>query len=127
MYSTAAAEAYADRKRSFLGTSAHCQAEGFDFIPMVVEASGGGWASDARRVLLDIARAASKLTGDPFATKLEQFQQSLSVTLHRANARAILRRPPVSFAVSPAVAAAEAVLLGARADQAVANMLLDGQ
>ena len=34
---------------------------------------------------------------------------------------------PVSFALSPAVAAAEAVLLGAQANRAVGNMLLDGQ
>ena len=47
---SAAAEAHAHRKRSHLDTAAHCDEEGLDFLPMVVEASGGGWGSDARRV-----------------------------------------------------------------------------
>ena len=127
LYSTAAAEDYAGRKRAFLNTEVHCNEEGFDFVAMVVEASGGGWTADARRVWYEIARTAARLTGDLVASKLEQYHQALPIPLHRANAIAIHRRTPVVFAVSPAVAAAEAVLLGARADQAVANMLLDGQ
>ena len=94
-------------------------------VPMIVEASGGAWGTDARRVWRAVAQASSKLTGDPVATKLEQYYQSLSIALHRANARAILRRPPERRAVSPAVAAAQSTLAGAAADRAMGAMLLD--
>eukprot|EP00666_Eupelagonemidae_sp_cell4sb_P017874 gene17874-biopygen36351 len=124
---SAAVEAYAARKRDHLDTAAHCDEAGIDFIPMIVEASGGGWGSDSRRVWHELAHAAARLTGDPAPTKLEQLYQSLSVTLHRANARAILVRAPVPCNSLPAVAAAQAVLAGAVADQAAGNMILGGQ
>eukprot|EP00662_Eupelagonemidae_sp_cell21_P057198 gene57198-biopygen1283 len=43
---SAATTLYAARKRAFLDTDAHCAEQGLEFIPMVVEASGGGWGSD---------------------------------------------------------------------------------
>eukprot|EP00660_Eupelagonema_oceanica_P019071 gene19071-biopygen36140 len=43
----AATTEYAARKRAFLETASHCTDEGLDFIPMIVEASGGGWGADA--------------------------------------------------------------------------------
>eukprot|EP00661_Eupelagonemidae_sp_cell13_P006173 gene6172-2418_t len=63
----------------------------FTFIPCVVEASGGAWSSDARRVWRTLARASARLTGERPEALTERFTQSLSITLHRANARSILR------------------------------------
>jgi hypothetical protein len=118
------AESYASFKRHHLDTGTHCSDEGIDFVPMIVEASGGGWGSDARRVWHELGRAASRLSGDPAAAKSEHFLQTLSITLHRANARAILRRAPTPNAALPAFAAAQAVLAGASADRAAESMSL---
>ena len=96
-------------------TAAHCDEQGLDFIPMIVEASGGGWGAEARAVWHELSRAASRLTGDPPGIKSEQFLQLLSVTLHRANARAIVNRAPIPNASAPALAAAQSVLAGAAA------------
>ncbi len=113
-------ESYAAWKRAYLHTAEHCNETGIEFVPMVVEASGGGWGADARSALRDLSRAASQLTGDSAACKAEQFAQSLSITLHRANARAILRRAPMQPSAPPALAAAHAALAGAAADAAAA-------
>ena len=48
---------------------------------MIIEASGGGWGTDARAVWHEISRAASRLTGDPPGVKSEQLLQTLSAAL----------------------------------------------
>ena len=62
-----AASEYEARKRSHQQTLATCAAEGLQFIPLVVEACGGGWAPTAMKTWKGI-------------------------TLQRENARAVLRR-----------------------------------
>ena len=39
---------YEDFKRSYLATDAQCNDEGMSFIPMVVDACGGGWGPEAK-------------------------------------------------------------------------------
>ena len=85
---------YEDFKESFKSTSAQCQQSGLSFIPMIVEASGGGWGKQARSVWSELAKthslAMGELTSD--SESATQTLQRLSIILHRENARAILRR-----------------------------------
>jgi hypothetical protein len=83
-------EAYAALKRGHLDTAALCAADEITFIPMVCEAHGGSWGAEAQRVWQAVAKTSALLTGESAALKLGQLTQSLSVTLHRANARAVL-------------------------------------
>ena len=66
---------------------------------MVMEASGGAWGPSARKVWNLIARASSRLTGEPHSQKAEEITQLLSATLQIANAQAVLRRcpPPIDL------------------------------
>ena len=91
---------------------------------MVVEASGGSWGSDARRLFHELSKSSARLTGDPSADKLEQFLQSLSVCLHRANARAIARRGPSSPPSHTALGAAQAALARATAESSATDQCL---
>jgi hypothetical protein len=93
-----AIKAYEDSKRSFrppgalLATEEACQGAGFDFVPMVMEAHGGGWGAGARAVIGSIARCvAAARNVEPSVTSLE-LAQRISIALHRENARAILKR-----------------------------------
>ena len=93
-----AIRAYEDSKRNYkppgadLPTGEACVQAGFDFIPMVMEAHGGGWGVGARKVIGDIARCVAAARNiDPAAASLD-IAQRISVALHRENARAILKR-----------------------------------
>ena len=93
-----AIKAYEDAKRSYrppgalLPTEEACQSAGFAFVPMVMEAHGGGWGADARAVIGSIARCvAAARNVEPSVASLE-LAQRISIALHRENARAILRR-----------------------------------
>jgi len=90
-----------------------------------MEASGGSWGPDARKMLHELSKAAARLTGDPPAEKLEQFYQTLSIALHRANARSILRRFPAPPPATSVVASAQAALARAHAESAAGPMCLD--
>jgi hypothetical protein len=59
---------------------------------MVVEASGGGWGAEARKVWAAIAKAGELLSGEKAAVVAERLLQNMAIVLHRENARAILRR-----------------------------------
>ena len=85
---------YEDRKRSFKDTAALCQQQGFSFIPMVVEAVGGGWGREARKVWSELAKVSASAAGElaTASTCGVSLQQRLSTVLHRENARAVLRR-----------------------------------
>eukprot|EP00660_Eupelagonema_oceanica_P019634 gene19634-biopygen32906 len=85
-----------------LDTAAHCQEDGILFIPMVVEACGGAWGPAARSVWAEVAWCSAQLAGETIPFKAEQIQQSLSMILHRENARAILRRAPPASAMPAA-------------------------
>jgi hypothetical protein len=83
---------YAEAKCLHLDTARLCAEEGLKFIPMVCEAHGGSWGGEALSVWRGAAKTAALVSGESAALKLEHLLQSLSVTLHRANARAILSR-----------------------------------
>ena len=85
---------YEDRKKSYKDTATHCQHQGLTFIPMVVEAVGGGWGQSARTVWSEIAKLSASAMGD-LATDSEcgvSGMRRLSIVLHRENARAVMRR-----------------------------------
>ena len=66
---------------------------------MVVEAHGGGWGPAAKGVWRFLARAKAAQTGQDESATAQELAQRIDITLHRENARAILRRvPPMSDA-----------------------------
>ena len=90
--------AYEASKKSFkplgaeLPTEEACLRAGFSFIPMVMEAHGGGWGADARGVIGSISRcAAAARNVGPAAASLD-IARRISIALHRENARTILKR-----------------------------------
>ena len=89
---------YEDAKRAFrppgaeLPTEEACLREGFAFIPMVMEAHGGGWGAAARSVIGAVARCvAATRNVEPAVVSLD-IAQRISIALHTENARAILKR-----------------------------------
>ena len=94
MDSQAVLTMYEDFKESFKSTSTQCQQSGLSFIPMIMEASGGGWGKQARRVWTELAKKHSLAMGELMSdtNSATQTLQRLSIILHRENARAILRR-----------------------------------
>ena len=93
---TTAVCAYEDIKRSHLGTELACQSEGLTFIPVVVEADGGGWGPAAHKTWNQLAKHMSTMTGEDDSKIVVRLLQSLGLVLHRENARAIIRRLPMS-------------------------------
>jgi len=87
---------YEEFKRSHLDTEAVCRQVGLSFVPFVVEAHGGGLGRGARQVCAHIAKAAAGRKGDEVEVKAASLMRSISVSVHRENARAILRRLPAS-------------------------------
>ena len=91
---SALVKAYEDFKRTHLNTEIICREEGISFIPVVCEADGGGWGPAAHRVWSELAKYKSIMTGEQVSIIVGRLLQSLSLVLHRENARAILRRSP---------------------------------
>ena len=94
MDGSSATLAYEAFRWSYLDTKRACQEEGVTFIPMIIEADGGGWGPSAISVLSEIAKQKAILTGELSSTVANRLFQSLGVILHRENARATLRRSP---------------------------------
>ena len=92
------AKAYAQRKKSFLDTSRQCAEQGLTFVPMVLEAHGGGWGAEARRVLSTLAHKTAAITGEMPSVVSERHAQQLSVLLQKKNSRAVLCRQPDALA-----------------------------
>jgi hypothetical protein len=90
----AALNRYEDYKSSFKSTRNLCQQAGFSFIPMILEATGGGWGKQARAVWSELAKKHALATGELTSDKDSAISllQRLSLILHRENARAIMRR-----------------------------------
>ena len=88
------ADRYEDFKCSHNDTRAECEAQGITFIPMIMEAVGGGWGKMARCVWSELAKTSALATGElaTESTSAIMLLQRLSMTLHRENARACLRR-----------------------------------
>ena len=89
--SLASAREYAGVKRAHLRTEAQCREAGVEFVPVVAE-STGAWEPTAAKVLRQLARSVGLARGKPVATTLPELLQRLSVTIRRAQARALLRR-----------------------------------
>jgi len=87
-----ATTSYEDFKRTHLDTERLCQADGFDFCPVVVEAVGGAWGPAATKVLNELAKSKSMMTGEKVDHLRAQLYQNLGVILHRENARSVLKR-----------------------------------
>jgi len=83
---------YTRVKWDHLQTGDACTREGFTFTPTIFEAHGGGWGVEARRVAGLIAhhqRIRGQWCPEGHALKVAQ---RISTSLHRENARAILKR-----------------------------------
>ena len=76
------------------GSQLLCQQKGITFIPLIAEADGGGWGPEAHKVFSELAKLTSSRTGAPESLVANHILQTLCLTLHRENARAILRRRP---------------------------------
>ena len=87
-------ERYEDFKCSYKDTRTQCEAQGITFIPMIMEAVGGGWGKMARCVWTELAKTSALASGElaTDSTCAILLQQRLSMTFHRENARACLRR-----------------------------------
>jgi hypothetical protein len=83
---------YEKHKREHLDTAQACDAAGFRFVPMVFEAHGGAWSPTARGILDWIAGQVASVQHEPAHAVSFRIAQRTSCTLHRENARAILRR-----------------------------------
>ena len=83
----------------------HAPLKGCSLVPLVAEACAGGWAPAATSWKL-LARAVAGRTGESVSVLTERLQQTLTLTLQRENARAVLRRagdaisPTVSFGIA---------------------------
>jgi len=87
------AQRYEDFKCSHNDTRVECEAQGITFIPMIMEAVGGGWGKMARCVWSELAKTSALASGElaTESTCATLLLQRLSMTLHRENARACLR------------------------------------
>lgn len=111
--SGSAAEAYADKKRSYLDTASKCEAAGVRFQPMVFEAQGG-MTSQAGSVLHAIAGAVAVAEdGDQIKIREELFEK-ISLLTMRANARRIRRRRIGREAVEASTSSAARAVLHAQ-------------
>ena len=71
--------------------SSHTE-EGVTFTPVVAEAHNGSWGPSAQKMFNELAKTKSLITGESKPTVLMQLYQNLGVTLHRENAKAIVKR-----------------------------------
>ena len=85
---------YEDLKCNYQDTKARCSEQGITFLPLIMEASGGGWSKTARVVWSELAKSSALAMGEleTSASCAIQFQQRVSMLLHKENARACLRR-----------------------------------
>ena len=63
-------------------------------MPLVVEAVGGGWGKEARKIWSELAKSMALAQGE-LASNSEcgaSLVQRLSIMLHKENVRAVLRR-----------------------------------
>ena len=85
---------YEDFKEHYQDTKQQCSDQGITFIPMVMEAVGGGWGKSARCVWSELAKTSALATGEleTSTSCAVMLQQRLQMTLHRENARSCLQR-----------------------------------
>ena len=85
---------YEDSKSRHKDARAECEAQGFAFTPMVVGGVGGRRSEAARSVWTELAKKSVLAMGELETRRscAAMLMQRLSLTLHRENARACLRR-----------------------------------
>ena len=90
----AACRSYEDHKRGYLDTHRQCTQQGLGFVPLVVEAVGGGWGKEARKIWSELAKSMALAQGELTSNSEcgASLVQRLSIMLHKENARAVLRR-----------------------------------
>ena len=74
-----------------MNTAADCLNQGFSFIPLVGEPSGG-WGPSAQCLFKGLARVIAAHTGRETSKELQEQRQLIGVFLRRTNARAIFNR-----------------------------------
>ena len=72
-------------------TERQCQIQGFQFVPMVVEAHGGGWGKGALQVLDAVAKSVEAVLPHEGEAASLRIPQRLSISLQRENARATIQ------------------------------------
>ena len=90
---------YEDFKRQHLRTQAQCNDRNLDFLPFIIEADGGGLGPVARKVCASIAQTGAARDGEEGSTRAASLLRRITTTVHRENARAMLRRLPVQMSV----------------------------
>ena len=75
-----------------LSTLEACTSEGLQFVPLVVEACGGGWGPIALKTWRSLGEAISARTGEGSSVESQRLLQTLGIALQRENARAVQRR-----------------------------------
>jgi hypothetical protein len=96
-------EAYENFKRRHADTATRCSDQGMSFEPFVVEAHGGGFGVVARRICAHVAKVGAAKDGCEVEVQAASLFRSMSISVHRENARAVLRRltPPSTGAAGP--------------------------
>jgi hypothetical protein len=84
-------------------------------VPLVAEPSGG-WGPTGVDTLRRLARAAALRTGEQTGSVKSRFFQQLAISLRRAAARAVLRRPEDEERGEPASLAAARLVLDCGAE-----------
>ena len=83
---------YEDTKRQYKDTAATCVAAGFNFVPLILEAHGGGWSPLLRSTVDWVSKTQAICHHEDKAAVSLRIAQRISCTLQKENARAILRR-----------------------------------
>jgi hypothetical protein len=86
---------YERTKRDFQRTGQACEAAGFRFVPMVLEAHAGGFSGLMRATLDWVSRQAAATQHENHGVIALKIAQRISIALHRENARAVLIRAVV--------------------------------
>ena len=83
---------YERHKLEYKDTAKCCDDAGFRFIPLILEAHGGGFSPTLRGVVDWVARQAAAAHNEVPGSVSLKIAQRISCALHRGNARAILKR-----------------------------------
>ena len=83
---------YEEFKKTYKNALQQCLGQGFDFTPFIFEAHSGSWSLTARRVLDRLASQQKHLERTTVEDPSLRIAQRISISLHRENARAVLRR-----------------------------------
>jgi len=90
---SAALTSYEHFNCSHRETERQCRDQGITFVPMIIEAHGGGWGKVAKGIWCELAKTSALATGELESERscATMLQQRLAMTLHRENARACLK------------------------------------